>query len=182
MFQFNLSKRFQLTILTVAILTGCASAPSVGLSPNTSNIETYLKTLPAPPVDKVRVIVYRDSGFMGSLAGMNLLADEKIFITIANKKFESVLLTPGPKEVKTEIAITLPGNPTCEKTIFIAPNQTNFVKIGERNEYNQFLATLIPIASIIVENNSLKNSKCNGPSEPFVIREADALKEINGMK
>ena len=182
MFQFNLSKRFQLTILSVAILTGCASAPSVGLSPNTSNIETYLKTLPAPPVDKVRVIVYRDSGFMASLAGMNLLADEKILITIANKKFESVLLTPGPKEVKTEVAITLQGNNTCEKTIFIAPNQTNFVKIGERNEYNKFLASFIPIASMIVENNSEKNSKCGGPFEPFVVKEADAIKDINNMR
>ena len=182
MFQFNLSKRFQWTMLSVAILAGCASAPSVGLSPNTSNIETYLKTLPAPPVDKVRVIVYRDSGFSGSFPGMNLVVDEKILMTIANKKFESTLLTPGPKEIKVDLAITMAGNPTCEKTIFIAPNQTNFVKIGERNEYNKFLASFIPIASLIVENNSEKNTKCGGAFEPYVIREADAIKEINNLR
>ena len=182
MFQSNLSKRFHWTILSLVILTGCASAPSIGLSPATTNIETYLKTLPTPPVDKVRVIVYRDSGFMGSLAGMNLIADEKILITIANKKFESLLLTPGPKEVNVTMANTLPGNYNCTKTIFVAPNQINFLKIGERNEYNQFLANFIPIASIIVENNSEKNSKCGGPFEPFVIREADALKEISNMR
>lgn len=182
MFQYNLTKRLQWTMLSVVILTGCASAPSVGLSPDTSNIETYLKTLPVPPVDKVKVVVYRDSGFMGTLAGMNLLADEKILITIANKKFESILLTPGPKEIKIDLAITMKGNPTCEKTIFIAPNQTNFVKIGERNEYNKFLATFIPIASLIVENNSEKNTKCGGPWEPFVVKEADAIKEINNMR
>jgi hypothetical protein len=119
---------------------------------------------------------------MGSLAGMNLLADEKILITIANKKFESVLLTPGPKEIKVDLAITMAGNPTCEKTIFIAPNQINFVKIGERNEYNHLLANLIPLASMVVENNSEKNTKCGGPWEPFVIREADAIKEINNMR
>jgi hypothetical protein len=119
---------------------------------------------------------------MGSLAGMNLLADEKIFITIANKKFESILLNPGPKEIKVDLAITMKGNPTCEKTIFIAPNQTNFVKIGERNEYNKFLATFIPIASLIVENNSEKNTKCGGPWEPFVVKEADAIKDINNMR
>jgi hypothetical protein len=182
MFQFNLSKRFQWTMLSVAILTGCASAPSIGLSPNTTNIETYLKTLPAPPVDKVRVIVYRDSGFSGSIPGMNLLADEKILMTIANKKFESILLTPGPKEIKVDLAITMAGNPTCEKTIFIAPNQTNFVKIGERNEYNHLLAAFIPLASLIVENNSEKNTKCGGPWEPYVVKEADAIKDINNMR
>lgn len=169
-------------MLSLAILTGCASAPSIGLSPATSNIETYLKTLPVPPVDKVRVIVYRDSGNMGLLAGMNLLADDKNLITIANKKFESVLLTPGPKEVKVDLAITMPGNPTCTKTIFIAPNQLNFLKIGERNEYNQFLAQFIPLASLMVENNSEKNTKCGGPWEPFVIREADAIKDISNMR
>jgi hypothetical protein len=182
MFQFNLSKRFQLTMLSVAILTGCASAPSVGLSPNTTNIETYLKTLPAPPVDKVTVIVYRDSGFSGSFPGMNLLVDEKILMTIANKRFESMLLTPGPKEIKVDLAITMAGNPTCEKTIFIAPNQINFVKIGERNEYNKFLAQLIPIASLMIENNSEKNTKCGGPWEPYVVKEADAIKDINKMR
>jgi len=169
-------------MVSVAILTGCASAPSIGLSPNTTNIETYLKTLPAPPIDKVKVIVYRDSGYMGSLSGMNLLADEKILITIANKKFESILLTPGPKEIKVDLAVTLAGNPTCEKTIFIAPNQTNFVKIGERNEYNKLLASFIPLASIIVENNSGKNTKCGGAFEPFVVKEADAIKDINNMR
>ena len=182
MFKSKLTKKFQLIILSLATLTGCASAPSVGLSSSSTNIETYLKTLPVPPVDKVRVIVYRDSGFSGSVAGMNLLADEKILITIANKKFESVMLTPGPKEVKVDLAITLPGNPTCEKTIFIAPNQTNFVKIGERNEYNKFLASFIPIASLIVENNSEKNTKCGGPFEPFVVKETDAIKDINNMR
>ena len=89
MFQANFSKRLQWAILSFSILTGCASAPSVGLSPTTSNFETYLKTLPAPPVDKIRVIVYRDSGFMGTFLGMNLFADGKLLITIANKKFES---------------------------------------------------------------------------------------------
>ena len=182
MIQYSLTKKFQWMMLSLSILTGCASSPSIGLNPATSNIETYLNTLSVPPVDKVRVIVYRNSGYMGSLAGMNLLADEKILITIANKKFESVLLTPGPKEIKVDLAITMAGNPTCEKTIFIAPNQINFVKIGERNEYNHLLANLIPLASMVVENNSEKNTKCGGPWEPFVIREADAIKEINNMR
>lgn len=182
MFKSKLLKIFHWAILSSAILSGCASAPSIGLSPATLNIETYLKTLPTPPVDKVRVVVYRDSGTMGMLAGMNLIADDKNLITIANKKFESVLLTPGPKEVKVDLAITMPGNPTCTKTIFIAPNQLNFLKIGERNEYNQFLAYFIPLASIIVENNSEKNTKCGGPWEPFVIKEADAIKDISNMR
>ena len=182
MFKSKLTKKFQLIILSLATLTGCASAPSVGLSSSSSNIETYLKTLPVPPVDKVRIIVYRDSGWMGSLSGMNLIADEKILITIANKKFESVLLTPGPKELKVDLAVTVSGNPNCTKTIFIAPNQTNFVKIGERNEYNKLLASFITLASLIVENNSEKNTKCGGAFEPYVIREADALKEINNLR
>ena len=37
MFQSNLTKRLQWTMLSLAILTGCASAPSIGLSPATSN-------------------------------------------------------------------------------------------------------------------------------------------------
>jgi hypothetical protein len=113
---------------------------------------------------------------------MNLLVDEKILMTIANKRFESMLLTPGPKEIKVDLAITMAGNPTCEKTIFIAPNQINFVKIGERNEYNKFLAQLIPIASLMIENNSEKNTKCGGPWEPYVVKEADAIKDINKMR
>jgi len=161
------------------ILGGCA-APTGGMDPAAVSVDQHLKSLPAPPTDKARVIIYRDSGYGGMLTPMNLNVDGKTVITMANKTFEPILLDPGPKEVN--MTLVLPGNPTCTKTIFIAPNQLSYIKLGERNDYNKTLANLIPLASILVENAAEKNTRCGGPWEPFLVREVDALKEIKALR
>ena len=160
-------------------LGGCA-APGVGLDPTKTNIDSYLGSLPATPADKSRAIIYRDSGFNGGAVGMNLSIDGATAITIANKKFESILVNPGPKEVK--ISVVVPGNPTCTKTLFIASNQLSYIKIGERSEYNKVLANLLPLVSLLVENSAESASRCGGPWEPFLVRETEALKEIRELR
>lgn len=171
--------RHALLLGFMMLVAGCAT-PGVGLDTTTTSIDAYLKSQPAPPSDRVRVVVYRDSGFVGSLAGVILEADGREVITIANKKYSSLLLQPGPKEFTVSFAV--PGNPKCTRTLFISPGEMSFLKIGERAEYSKGLAILSPLASLIKENNDEDKSRCGGSMEPFLIKPADAMREINSLR
>jgi hypothetical protein len=152
----------------------------VGLDPTKTDIDSYLKSLPATPPGKSRAIIYRDSGVYGIFVSMNLSIDGATAITIKNKTFESILVHPGPKEVN--VALATPGNPTCTKTLFIASNQLSYIKIGEREDYDKKLAISAPLQSLINEYSAEKNTKCGGHFEPSLVREGNALKEIRELR
>jgi len=160
-------------------MVGCAT-PGVGTDASVTPIQNFLASQPPPPSGMSQVIVYRDSGQSGMLAGILLEADGREVVTIANKKYASALISPGAKEFT--VSLTVPGNPKCTKTLFIAPNQTNYLKIGARGEYSNALAILVPLAGLIKDSVDQDKTRCGGPWEAFLVKEVDAIREISSLR
>ena len=159
------------TLFFAFVLSGCAST-GVGINLDKITVAEYITKLPKPSPDKAQLVVYRDTGFDPLAYGLSVLMDGKELVNIGNKKFEVINITPGAKEVKVF---------SCVKSIFISPNTINYLKIAKRPEYSELLMLLIPIASIVVENQAEKSTRCGGQFEPFVMNEDDAKKDLIEM-
>jgi len=84
------------TVISLAILTGCASVPM-----ESPEADAALKTFAAPPADQAGLYIYRDN-FVGKALKKIVTVDGKIVGQTANRVYFYRLVTPGPHKIGTE--------------------------------------------------------------------------------
>ncbi len=87
---------FVVVIISVSLLTGCASVPMAPLEQDTA-----LKAFSKPAADKAGLYIYRDS-FVGQALKKNVYVDGVFLGETANKTYFYKEITPGQHQISTE--------------------------------------------------------------------------------
>ena len=163
-----------IAILSVLTLGGCATG---GLSKSETSLPSAIQLKGEPPQGMVRVIAYRKTS-MGMAMGVAISLDGLPVLSLGHNRYDIFFTKPGSKEVTVDHA----GNVAkCLKNVFIPPNQTTYLKIADSQNYSTGLMVIAPILGLIKDSQDEKTSRCGGTTEPFLVDELTAQKEISPL-
>ena len=100
-------------ILSVTVLSGCAAGGA-----------SFVQPEPAP-VNEGLIYVYRPPQFQGSALGVDVLADEKHFLTVDNGQFVAKTIAPGAHSFRSQSINIDKATP-----IDVEPGKTYYLRFG----------------------------------------------------
>ena len=163
-----------MAIFSAIAISGCATG---GISKSETSLPSAMRLKGQPPEGMVRVVAYRNTS-MGMAMGVTISMDGLPVLNLGHNRYDIFFTKTGSKEVTVDHA----GNVAkCLKSIFIPPNQTTYLKIADSPTYSTSLMVIAPILGLIKDSQDEKSSRYGGTTEPFLVDELTAQKEISSL-